>query len=402
MAAVILKSGRDKPVRQRHLRLFAAAIKEVRDRPRDGDVVDVLTNQGEWLARGIINRQAQIAVRLLTWCQEEHIDDAFWHRRVAQAVQRRQADPRLAHTNARRWIFSESDNLPGVIADDYNGYVAVELSTLLALRAKDAIIAALEACVQPARIFVRGDEERLRNEFGGSIPRWVAEALTNPVARPERVAIDEHGMRFWVDLRGGQKTGFYLDQRDNRRRVAAYCADARVLNAFSYSGAFGVYALAGGARLVVNVDTSAEALQLAEANFALNAHLNPGAVWLTVRSDVFEDLRRRLAAGEQYDVVILDPPKFAHSPAQIERAARAYKDLNRLGLLLLRPGGILATFSCSGVVDAALFQKIVFSASLEAGREVRLVERLTQASDHPVLLTFPEGEYLKGFICRVE
>ncbi len=397
--AVILKSGRDRSVRQRHPRLFAGAIKQVDGRPRDGDVVDVLDNKGEWLARGIINRQAQIAVRLLTWQADEAIDDAFWQRRAYAAITRRQRDPALRRTDAIRWVFGESDGLPGLIADDYAGHLVLEVSSLLAWRALPTLQAALVQALCPHQVICRMDEERLRYEFGGTIPRAVHEALSAP-APDALVEIQEHDARFWVKPAGGQKTGFYLDQRENRLRVAAYCQGAAVLNAFAYTGGFGVHALRGGASRVLNVDSSAEALRLAEQNLALNNARD--GICTCLESDVFTLLRALRQQDERFDVVILDPPKFAHHPDQVNRAARAYKDLNRVALGLINSGGILATFSCSGVVDASLFQKIVFSAALEAGREVRVLERLTQASDHPVLLTFPESEYLKGLICRVE
>ena len=222
-----------------------------------------------------------------------------------------------------------------------------------------------------------------------------------------------------------QKTGFYLDQRQNRQRVAAYCTGGRMLNTFSYTGGFAIYAAAAGATEIINVDSSADALRLAHENALLNGLgikdyglgindnpqssisnpqspvPNPQSLITNIQANVFDDLRARREAGELYDVVVLDPPKFAHNPSQIERAARAYKDLNRVGMHLVKPGGVLATFSCSGVVDASLFQKIIFSAAMEAEREVHIVEHLSQASDHPVLLTFPESEYLKGLICRV-
>jgi 23S rRNA (cytosine1962-C5)-methyltransferase len=214
------------------------------------------------------------------------------------------------------------------------------------------------------------------------------------------VEIVEHERRFLVDLLAGQKTGFYLDQRENRLRVAAYCRDARVLNAFSYSGGFAVYALAAGARHVTNLDSSLEALELGERNLALNG-FDPDAQAEGVAGDVFQVLRDWRAAAQRFDVIVLDPPKFAHSQQQVDRASRAYKDINLLAMQLLQPGGVLATFSCSGLVSADLFQKIVFGASVDAGRDVQVVEHLSQGPDHPVLLSFPEGEYLKGLVCRV-
>ncbi|MCS7061825.1 MAG: class I SAM-dependent rRNA methyltransferase [Anaerolineae bacterium] len=391
---VTLKSGRDKSVRGRHPRLFSGSIKSIDGRPKDGDVVDVCANSGEWLARGIINQQAQIAVRLLTWDEHERIDEAFWYKRVAQAVERRARDPLLAGVNARRLIFGESDGLPGVIVDDYAGCLVLQISTLAALQAKSVLLDALVQLIAPYCVLERSDDERLKYErVTPSRGLLYGELPSGPVE------IVEHGLRFKVDPQGGQKTGFYLDQRDNRARVARYCAGAEVLNVFSYTAAFGVYAAARGARSVVNVDSSQEALRLAELNMALQP---PSACATCYElADAFDFLRTCYGQGRQYDVVILDPPKFAHSPAQIERAARAYKDLNRVGFSATRAGGILATFSCSGVIDAALFQKIVFSAAIESGRDAQVVERLTQASDHPVLLSFPESEYLKGLICRV-
>lgn len=392
--AVILKSGRDKSVRARHPRLFSGSIKAVEGRPRDGDVVDVRANTGEWLARGVINQQAQIAVRLLTWDESESIDDAFWRRRVAQAIERRARDPLLANTSARRLIFGESDGLPGVIVDDYAGHLVVQISTLAASRVRQLLVDALAGLLAPRCILERSDDERLKHErVAPARGVLFGEAPAGPVE------VFENGLRFLVDTQAGQKTGFYLDQRDNRLRVARYCAGADVLNVFAYTGGFGVRAAAHGARSVVHVDSSREALRMAEANHALQPA--PACAVSYQAADAFEYLRALRAQGAQFDVVILDPPKFAHAPSQIERAARAYKDLFRVGFGVTRPGGILAAFSCSGVIDAALFQKIVFSAALESGRDAHIVERLTQASDHPILLSFPESEYLKGLVCRV-
>jgi 23S rRNA (cytosine1962-C5)-methyltransferase len=387
-------------VRGHHPRLFAGAIKDVAGKPKDGDAIEVLDNKGAWLARGVINQQAQIAVRLLTWNQAEAVDDTLWQARVVEAVDRRRRDPLLARTDARRLIFGESDGLPGAVADDYAGHIVLEISTLAALRALAPLTAALATAAAPQRIVLRADDERLKHEFGGSVPKSAREALASD-APPEPVEIAEHGLRFFVNLAAGQKTGFYLDQRDNRAAIATYCGGATVLNQFAYTGAFGVHALAAGAERIVNVDSSSDALDLARRNVALNFDATIAGRSDYTCADAFDDLRARRDAGERYDVVILDPPKFAHNPGQVDRAARAYKDLNRIGLGLVKPGGVLATFSCSGVIDAALLQKILFSAALEAGRDARIVERLSQASDHPVLLTFPESEYLKGFVLRV-
>jgi 23S rRNA (cytosine1962-C5)-methyltransferase len=395
LPSVILKSGRDKSVRNKHPRLFAGGIKDVEGQPKEGDVVDVLDNKSEWLARGVINQQAQIAVRLLTWDANEAIDEAFWHRRVQAAVNRRSIDPLLRTSNARRIIFGESDGLPGVVADEYAGHIVMQLSTLLASNAKPMLVDALVHAAHPISMTERSDEERAKYE---RVKESVGPLFGTVPSEP--IEIIENGFRFRVNLTGGQKTGFYLDQRMNRATLARYVSNgASVLNCFSYTGAFGVYASAAGAGRVVNVDSSADALALAAINTETNKRMEAATAF--VCADAFDDVRARRKNGEQFDVVILDPPKFAHNLGQIDRAARAYKDLNRVGLALVKPGGILATFSCSGVVSPDLFQKIIFSAVIEARRDAQIVEKLSQASDHPVLLTFPESEYLKGLVCRV-
>ena len=403
LAQVILKSGRDRSVRNRHPRLFAGAIKQIEGKPKDGEIVDVVDNHGEWLARGIINQQAQIAVRLMTWAADEAVDDDLWIRRVNAAVSRRDTDPNLRHTNARRLVFGESDGLPGVVADDYAGHIVLQISTLAAANAKPTLVAALAKAARAISITERSDEERARHE---RVKESLGPLFGQTPDTPVEVREDDH--RFLVQVTGtGQKTGFYLDQRVNRAILARYIQRGySVYNGFSYTGAFGIYTALAGACHVVNVDSSAEALAGAQGQADLNGIVpickdDPVAGMEFVEADVFDDLRMRRKLGEQFDMVILDPPKFAHHTGQIDRAARAYKDLNRVGLGLVKPGGILATFSCSGVVSAELFQKIIFSAALEAGRDAQVVERLTQASDHPVLLSFPESEYLKGLVCRV-
>ena len=401
LSQVILKSGRDKSVRARHPRLFAGAIKEIIGRPRDGNAVDVCTNNGEWLARGVINQQAQIAVRLLTWDRDDVIDALFWRQRVQRAVEFRspERDPLLQATNARRLVFGESDGVPGVIADDYAGHIVLQLSTLAAVNARDSIVAALVEFGGAKSIIERVDEERTRHEHITVIKGKEGGGVLFGQVPDAPVVIHENGFQFLVDVSHGQKTGFYLDQRENRLRLSKYSMGAEVLNVFSYTGAFGVHAAAHGAKRVLHIDSSPDAIRAAQANVAL---LGPTACLQEyVVADAFTDLRARRASGERYDIVILDPPKFAHNQDQIDRAARAYKDLNRIGLALVKAGGLLATFSCSGVIDSGLFQKIIFSAGIEAGRDVQVIERFTQASDHPVLLSFPESEYLKGLLCRV-
>jgi len=390
-ATVVLKPGREKPVHNRHPWIFSGAIGRIAGQVEDGGLVRVVDSQGQYLATGYLNRRSQIAVRLLTW-EEEGVDADFWRRRLQRAISGRAwlaSDPA---TNAYRLVNAESDGLPGLVVDRYNGWLVVQCLTLGMARRRDEIVALLAGLEQAEGIYARDDAEvRLKEglplETG---PLWGAEP-------PDRVEIAEHGHRFLVDVKRGHKTGFYLDQRENRRRAATRCSGAEVLNLFAYTGGFGVYAGRAGAQQVVNVDSSAEALALAEQNLALNGC----APQEMVTGDAFQVLRRYREQGRRFDVVILDPPKFATSQTQVMAASRGYKDANLLALHLLRPGGFLVTFSCSGLVSADLFQKILFAASVDARRDVQILERLAQGADHPVLLTFPESAYLKGLLCRV-
>ncbi|MFN8497689.1 MAG: class I SAM-dependent rRNA methyltransferase [Anaerolineae bacterium] len=390
---VILKPGKEKPVRNFHPWVFSGAIARVEGDALDGAVVDVLDNKRAFLARGMLNRRSQIAVRLFSWDPEDTLNVEFLRRRIAQAAAYR-ARTVGREATAYRVVFSEADGLPGLIVDRYGDTLTIQISTLGLAQRRDVVVEALAAELAP-----RGIIERVDLDIGA---REGLEAQTEGVVwgeAPERVEIVENGLRFAVDLVTGQKTGFYLDQRDNRRLVGGLCAGARVLNGFAYTGAFAVYAAAAGAGQIVNVDTSAEALGMARQNVALNGFDRPQDEY--VAGDMFAVLRQYRERGERFDVIILDPPKFAHTTAQVERAARGYKDINLLAFQLLRPEGYLATFSCSGAVDADLFQKIVFGASADARRQAQIAARLMQAPDHPVLLSFPESAYLKGLICRV-
>jgi 23S rRNA (cytosine1962-C5)-methyltransferase len=395
MPTLTLKPGRDKAVRNRHPWLFSGAIERIDRAAKDGDIVEVHSAGGQWLARGYLNRRSQIQVRLLTWDVGEAIDAGFWRKRLERALNGRSALAAVPSTTAYRLVHAESDGLPGLVVDRYGDWLVVQCLTLGVEQVKPLLTSLLVELCRPAGIVERSDVDVRQKE--GLQP---VAGLLHGRTPSGPVEIMENSRRFLVDLLAGQKTGFYLDQRENRRRTAAYCEGARVLNAFSYSGGFAVYALAAGAAHVVNLDSSVEALELSERNLALNG-FDPDAQAEGVAGDVFQVLRDWRAGGERFDVVILDPPKFAHSQPQVDRAARAYKDINLLGMQLLRPGGVLATFSCSGLVSADLFQKIVFGASADAARDVQVVERLSQGPDHPVLLSFPEGEYLKGLVCRV-
>lgn len=386
---VVLKRDREKPVQQRHPWIFSGAIDRVESNAPNGALVQVVDYQGNYLATGYLNRRSQIVVRLLTWDADEGVDAAFWQGRLERAIAARTLP---AGTDACRLVYAEADGLPGLVVDRYGDWLVMQCLTAGMASRRDEIAGLLAELLSPAGIYARDDAD-VRRQEGLALE-------TGPLVGaepPDLVEIEEHGHRFLVDVKRGQKTGFYLDQRENRRATAAYCGGARVLNAFAYTGAFGVYAGRAGAASVINVDSSAQALTLAQENAALNG-CQPQEM---VVGDVFQVLRRYRDESREFDVVVLDPPKFAVSQAQLVGATRGYKDINMLALQLLRPGGFLVTFSCSGRVTADLFQKIVFGASLDAGREAQLVEYLHQGSDHPVLLTFPESAYLKGFVCRV-
>jgi 23S rRNA (cytosine1962-C5)-methyltransferase len=400
MASVTLKPGRERPLQQRHPWVFSGAVHSARGAPADGDAVDVFGPGGDWLARGFYSGGSQIRVRAATWDAEQPLDGAWLRAAIDRAVQGRAA---LATSDdlAYRLVFSEADGLPGLIVDRYGPYLVVQLLTQgMAARAPQ-VAAILAERLAPRGIYERSDAD-VREKEGLPAREGVLWGEAPPAAlylRPAALpGVPAEQPSLIVDLQGGQKTGFYLDQAANRARVAAYCAGAEVLDCFCYSGAFSVYAARAGAAALTLVDASADALALARANLDLSAPAVPTEL---VEGDVFRVLRQYRAEGRRFDVVVLDPPKFAHSQAQVERAARGYKDINLLAMQLLRPGGALATFSCSGLVSADLFQKIVFGAAVDARRDAQIVERLAQSPDHPVLLTFPESDYLKGLICRV-
>lgn len=380
---------------QRHPWIYSGAIARVQGYVGRGDVVDVVDANGEWLARGTWSSGSQIRVRLFTWNPDEQLDEALLRRRIARAVALREQLPAelRAGTDAQRLVFAESDGLPGLIVDRYAEYLVVQLLTQSVAARADQIVQILAEALRPRGIYERSDTEAREKE--GLPP---SEGLRWGEEPPERLRIHQAGTPFYAGVSAGQKTGFYLDQALNRRRVAAYCAGRQVLDCFCYTGGFSVHAALAGAEQITAVDASAPALEMLQANLTL---ARAGAPVEPVAGDVFRVLRQYRLEGRQFDVVILDPPKFAHAQGQVERAARGYKDINLIAMQILRPGGILATFSCSGLVSADLFQKIVFGAAVDARRDAQIVERMTQSPDHPVLLTFPEGEYLKGLVCRV-
>ena len=395
MADLILKPGKERSVIRRHPWIFAGSVERLEGRARPGDTVLVKDADGRALARAAWSPESQIRARVWTFDCDQSIDHAFIKRAVAASVARRAAHPWLAKQDGVRLIHGESDGLPGVIADRFGAVVVVQLTSAGADKWRDAIVAGLIQATGCSAVYERSDSDVRKLEGLGPVTGLAYGEL------PEGgLTIVENGVRMEVDVVGGHKTGFYLDQRENRHLTGQLAAGRDVLNCFCYTGGFSLQALAGGARSVISIDSSGPALAAAARNLALNPQLDASrAEWR--EDDVFQALRGLKAEGRKFDMIILDPPKFAPSAAHAERAARAYKDINLLGLRLLNPGGILMTYSCSGGIGLEMFQKIVASAASDVGVEARIIHRLSAAPDHPIGLAVPEGEYLKGLACQV-
>ena len=389
MDKLILKPGREKSLKRRHPWVFSGAVAKLQGTPGPGETVGVWSATGEFLAVAAYSPQSQIVARVWDW-EERAIDAAFFRERMERAVGQRRA--LMGEVGAMRLLHAESDGLPGIVADRYGDTAVLQLNSAGADRWRDTLADALQATDGITRVWERSDADVRQLE--GLKP---VTALLRGAPASDRIAIDEEGVRFGIDLEQGHKTGFYLDQRDNRQQLRALAAGRDVLDCFCYSGGFALNALAGGANSVVAVDSSVEALALARGNADLNQFLQPE--WL--QGDVFELLRKFRDSRRSFDLVVLDPPKFAPTAAHAEKAARAYKDINLLAFKLLRPGGLLMTFSCSGGISTDLFQKIVAGAALDADAGAQVVARLGASADHPVALNFPEGDYLKGLLCRV-
>ena len=378
---LVLKRGRERAVANRHPWIFTGAI--VRESgPDDAAIADLVDESGQRLASGFHSKHSQIRLRALTFGDEELSADVI-RDRITRAIARRGS----LDTNAMRVVNAEGDELSGLVADRYDDVVVVEIANAGVEQLKPLIVETIQAALSPRVIFFKNDIparklERLplENEWSGA---------GEPAA-----TITESDLRFVVEPAAGQKTGFFLDQRENRRITRSLASGKRVLNLFSYSGAFGVYAAAGGAGAVTNVDVSDKAIALARTNHELN-----GFDAEFIAADAFDWIRKN---SDRFDLVICDPPAFAKSRGDVDRAARGYKDINLQSLRHIAPGGMLMTFSCSGHMSLDLFQKVIFSAALDAGRRVSIIRRLTAGPDHPVSLYCPEGEYLKGFLLAVE
>lgn len=401
---LFLKRGRERAVANRHPWIFAGAI-ERESGPADAAIADLIDASGKRVASGFHSRHSQIRLRALTFGDEE-LTAALLRARIAAAIRRRlpllrssgssvprvprsdsaegPRNPGTEELNAVRLIHSEGDELSGLIVDKYNDVMVVEIANEGLDRLKQIVIDGLG---EPRLIYFKNDIPARRLEQIATEPEIVGKGVP-------ATTIIENDLRFHVDPAQGQKTGFFLDQRENRALVRQLARGKRVLNLFSYSGAFGVYAAAGGAASVENVDISAPAIDGARANHELNGLMD--GVRFTV-ADAFSFVR---SCREQFDLIVCDPPAFAKSRGEVERAARGYKDVNLFAMKLLAPGGTMLTFSCSGHMSLDLFQKVIFAAALDAGRRLAFVRRLTAGPDHPVSLYCPESEYLKGFCLK--
>ena len=427
MNTVTLKSSKEKSLLRRHPWVYANAIERIDGKPASGATVVVRAHDGRFLARAAYSPHSQIRLRVWSFDEAEPIDHAFFKRRVQQALAHRRSFVR--GTGALRLVFGEADGLPGLIVDYYipdlttsgtpasaragvaanmaasrlplpddeaaaHGQLVCQFMAAGVEAWKDAIVAALVGATGCPNVYERSDVAIREKEGLAQTTGVLAGA-----APADALIVNENGVRYHVDVRNGHKTGFYVDQRENRALVQDYAAERDVLNCFCYTGGFSLAALKGGARRVVSIDSSGEALALARANVEANGFEAERAEWLD--ADAFRTLRRLVEEGERFDLVVLDPPKFAPAREHVDRAARAYKDINLSGFRLLRPGGLLFTYSCSGAIDAELFLKIVAGAASDARVDARILKRLGTGLDHPLLASFPEGEYLKGLLLQI-
>lgn len=391
---LILAKGREKSLLRRHPWIFSGAVARMEGKAQRGETIDVCDSQGKWLARAAWSPDSQIRARVWSWQQDESVDIAFFVRRLQAAQQLRDWLAVRDGLDSYRLIAGESDGMPGVTIDRFGAFLVLQLLSAGAEYQRPAIISALQQCYPDCSIYDRSDVA-VRKKEG-------LELTQGPVCGelpPDLLPISEHGMQLLVDIRTGHKTGYYLDQRDSRFATRRYAQDKRVLNCFSYTGGFAVSALLGGCREVISVDTSQAALDVARQNVELNG-LDTGKAQF-LRDDVFKLLRSYRDSGEKFDLIVMDPPKFVENKNQLAGACRGYKDINMLAMQLLNPGGMLLTFSCSGLMATDLFQKIIADAAVDAHRDVQFIEHFRQAADHPVIASYPEGLYLKGYACRV-
>lgn len=388
---IVIKNGREKSLLRRHPWVFASALETPKEEPASGSTIDLFDTKKNFLARAAYSPHSQIRARVWTF-EDESVDKEFFRKRIRSAIEMRHVLNLDLHTDSYRLIHGESDGLPGFVVDRYHDTLVLQSSTAGSEFWKDTVADLLAEETGIQNIYERSDADVRELEGLKPITGVLRGNLPSPI-----LSIIEYGLKFNLNIDSGHKTGFYLDQRENRNRIGELSKDRDVLNCFCYTGGFSIHALSHGAKSILSVDSSADALTLLEENIKLNGL--PAEKHSSLEGDVFQMLRKLRDENRSFDLIILDPPKFAPTAAHAEKASRAYKDINLLAFKLLRKGGILATFSCSGGVDAALFQKIVASAALDAGVESVIIEHLSQSADHPVSLHFPEGAYLKGLIC---
>jgi 23S rRNA (cytosine1962-C5)-methyltransferase len=393
MIDVILKKGKEKAAILRHPWIFSGALDKIKGKPENGEVVAVRSADKEFLAYAYYNDQSRVALRLLEWDESTVIDENWYRQKLKNAIASR-SHVLNENTNTCRLVFSEADFLPGLIVDKYDNFLSLQVLSAGIEAVQADIISILIEELKPAGIFDKSDAGARKHEN-----LEPAQGLLWGENPPEFIEVRENGIKYHINIAEGQKSGFYCDQRDNRQILAAYTKDKTVLDCFCYSGGFTLNSLQQGAAQVTSVDSSALAVETLQHNLGLNGF--DAARQVSIQSDVNKQLRVFKEQGQQFEVLVLDPPKYAPSRSALDRAARAYKDLNRLGMLLLKPGGILATFSCSGAVDMETFKQIIAWAALDAGREVQIIKQFNQPEDHPVRVSFPEGEYLKGLLLRV-
>lgn len=393
MNKIILNKGKDKAAWQLHPWVFSGAINKKEGKIQNGDIVSVYNCDDEFIAYGVYNNTSRVAVRLLEWNPANKIDENWWRVRVQKAVQNRR-HLLTENNDSVRLIFAEADFLPGLIADKYADFISIQVHAAGVENVKNIVVDELVKLLSPKGIYERSDLKSREHEGLAD-----TNGLLWGETPPEFVDMVENGIHYKVNIIDGQKSGFYCDQRENRYLTAQYAKGKRMLDCFCYSGGFTLNALREDVREVVAVDSSALAIETLKNNIIHNGF--DSTKYTTVQSDVNKYLRTLGEQGEKFDVIVLDPPKYAPSRSTLEKASRAYKDLNRRGLMLLESGGLLATFSCSGAMDIETFKQVIAWAALDAGKEIQFIRQFSQPEDHPVRASFSEGEYLKGLLVRV-
>ncbi len=393
--AIYLVKGREKSLRRKHPWVFSRGINKVEGEPSLGETVDVFTHDGKWLAKAAYSPNSQIRARVWSF-EKQEINKAFFVKRIQDAQLLREDIIERDGLTGYRLIAAESDGLPGITIDKYQDYLVCQLLSAGSEFHKQTLVEALLEVFPDCNIYERSDVAVRKKEGLEEVT-----GVLHGEEPPKSVVIEENGVKISVDIVGGHKTGFYLDQRDSRQQAMKYVKDKEVLNCFSYTGGFGLYALKGGAKRVINADVSQPALETAKFNAELNEFDISKKRAVFLNADVFKLLREYRDQGTKFDVVIMDPPKFVSSKNNLTSGANGYKDINMLAMQILKPGGTLLTYSCSGLMSADLFQKVIADAAVDSGRQVKFIERFEQAADHPTDSAYPEGFYLKGFACKV-